>query len=100
MCKKEISTTMIKHPMVLVTWYDAKDGQTGWHSVTDVQKEPLAVCHSMGWMVTHNETKTVIMADYSKYDAEQDGGRHIAIPTGWVKSIAYLDIRYTEKENA
>jgi len=90
---------MIKHPMVLVTWYDAKDGQTGWHSVTDVQKEPLAVCHSMGWMVTHNDTKTVIMADYSKYDAEQDGGRHIAIPTGWVKSIAYLDITYRENQN-
>jgi hypothetical protein len=39
------------------------------------------------------------MADYSKYDAEQDGGRHIAIPTGWVKSIAYLDITYKENQN-
>ena len=37
--------------------------------------------------------------DYSKYDLEQDGGRHIAIPTGWVKSIAYLDITYRENEN-
>ena len=53
----------------------------------------------MGWMVTHNDTKTVIMADYSKYDLEQDGGRHIAIPTGWVKSIAYLDITYRENQN-
>ena len=90
---------MIKHPMVLVSWYDAKDGQTGWHSVTDVQKEPLAVCHSMGWLVVHDKTRTVIMADYSKYDAEQDGGRHIAIPTGWVKTITYLTKDYKEVTN-
>ena len=90
---------MIKHPMVLVTWYDAKDGQTGWHSVTDVQKEPLAVCHSIGWLVFHDKARTVIMADYSKYDEEQDGGRHIAIPTGWVKTITYLKEDYKEVTN-
>jgi len=41
MCKKEISTTMNK-PVVLVTWLDAKDGQTGWHSIDDIQKERLS----------------------------------------------------------
>ena len=89
----------MKKPLVLVTWLDAKDGQTGWHSIEDIQKERLATCHSTGWLMYKDETKTVIMADYSKYDAEQDGGRHIAIPTGWVKSIAYLDISYKENEN-
>ena len=90
---------MLKHPIVLVSWYDAKDGQTGWHSVSEVQKEPLAVCHSMGWLVFHDKTRTVIMADYSKYDEEKDGGRHIAIPTGWVKTITYLKEDYKEVTN-
>ena len=90
---------MLKHPMVLVSWSDAKDGSTGWHSVSEVQKEPLAVCHSMGWLVFHDKTRTVIMADYSKYDEEKDGGRHIAIPTGWVKKITYLKEDYKEVTN-
>ena len=89
----------IDKPLVLVTWLDAKDGQTGWHSVSEVQKEPLAVCHSMGWLVFHDKTRTVIMADYSKYDEEKDGGRHIAIPTGWVKTITYLKEDYKEVTN-
>ena len=90
---------MLKHPMVLVSWYDAKEGQTGGHSVSEVQKEPLAVCHSMGWLVFHDKTRTVIMADYSIYDEEKDGGRHIAIPTGWVKTITYLKEDYKEVTN-
>ena len=26
-------------PLVLVTWLDAKDGQTGWHSLDDIEKD-------------------------------------------------------------
>ena len=29
----------------MITWYDAKDGQTGWHSLEDIEKEKLAMCH-------------------------------------------------------
>ena len=31
----------IDKPLVLVTWLDAKDGQTGWHSLDDIEKEKL-----------------------------------------------------------
>jgi len=55
-------------PMVLVTWLDAKDGQTGWHSIEDIQKEQLAVCHSAGWLMYKDETKIIIMADYLEQD--------------------------------
>ena len=27
----------IDKPLVLVTWLDAKDGQTGWHSIDDIE---------------------------------------------------------------
>jgi hypothetical protein len=39
---------LMNKPVVLVTWLDAKDGQTGWHSIEDIQKERLATCHSPG----------------------------------------------------
>jgi len=40
-------------------------------------------------MVRNNE-KVVIMADYSEFEDDKEGGRHIAIPNGWVKSVTYL----------
>ena len=81
-------------PMVCVTWYDAKDGQTGWHSVEDIKKESLAICYSVGWLVCKTDDRTIIMGDYSKVENDEDGGRHIAIPTGWVKKIEYLKVDY------
>ena len=66
----------LKYPLVLVTWFDAKDGQTGWHSIEDVKKEKLATCHSAVWLVHHDEKRVVIMADYSNEENDHDGGRH------------------------
>ena len=85
------------HPMVLVSWHDAKDGESGWHGIDDIKKEKLALCHSMGWMIYKDKEKTIIMADYSEFDDQKDGGRHIIIPSGWVKSIAFLDIHRMER---
>ena len=45
-------------------------------------------------MVRNNE-KVIIMADYSEFEDDKEGGRHIAIPNGWVKSVTHLT---TEKE--
>ena len=90
----------IDKPLVLVTWLDAKDGQTGWHSIEDIQKERLATCHSTGWLMFKDETKIIIMADYSEFDDDKEGGRHITIPSGWVQTITYLKGDYKEKENA
>tara|TARA_R100000664_G_C2736121_1_gene125550 strand:- start:767 stop:1057 length:291 start_codon:yes stop_codon:yes gene_type:complete len=94
--KKKVAIEEI-YPMVLVSWYDAKDGETGWRSLEEIRKERLALCHSMGWLVFKDKDKMIIMADYSEFDGEKDGGRHIVIPSGWVKSIAFLDIHRMER---
>ena len=86
----------LKYPMVLVSWLDAKDGESGWHSIKDIQKEKPATCYSMGWMVLKDGERVVIMSDYSNEENNNDGGRHIAIPAGWVKSITYLGVNYRE----
>jgi len=91
---------LMNKPLVLVTWLDAKDGQTGWHSVEEIAKERLATCHSVGWLMFKDDTRTVVMADYSEFDGDKEGGRHIAIPTGWVRTITYLKGDYKENENA
>jgi len=88
----------LKYPLVLVAWFDAKDGSSGWHSIEDIQKEKLAICYSVGWLVLKNDDRTVVMGDYSNEENANDGGRHIAIPSGWVKSVTYLKHDY--KENA
>ena len=51
----------MKKPLVLITWYDAKDGQTGWHSLEDIEKEKLAMCHSVGWLMFKDDKRTVVM---------------------------------------
>ena len=86
----------LKYPLVLVSWFDAKDGDSGWHSIEDIQKEKLAICYSTGWLVLKNDDRTVVMGDYSNEENANDGGRHIAIPSGWVKSIIYLKRDYKE----
>ena len=83
-----------KIPMVRVTWYDAKDGQSGWHSLEDIKKETLATCYSVGWLVLQNDERTVVMGDFSNEENDEDGGRHIAIPSGWVEKIEYLKVDY------
>ena len=55
----------MNYPIVLVTWFDAKDGSSGWHSIEDVKKEKLATCYSTGWLVHHDNERVVILADYS-----------------------------------
>ena len=81
-------------PMVRVTWMDAKDGQSGWHSVEDIRKESLATCYSVGWMVTKDDERTVVMGDFSDEENNEDGGRHIVIPSRWVRKIEYLKVDY------
>ena len=87
----------IDKPLVLVTWLDAKDGQTGWHSLDDIEKEKLATCYSIGWLMTRNNEKVVVMADYSEFEDDKEGGRHIAIPNGWVQSITHLERKQDER---
>ena len=89
----------VNKPLVLVTWLDAKDGSTGWHAIEDIAKERLATCHSIGWLMYKDDVRTVVMADYSEFDGDKEGGRHIAIPTGWVRTITYLKGDYKENEN-
>ena len=86
-----------KVPMVRVTWLDARDTETGWIEIKKVLNAPLAKCQEVGWMVTNNSEKIVIMRSYSVCPEDKEdvsGGGAIAIPKSWIVKIEYLEVIY------
>ena len=84
-------------PMVRLTWFDARDTETGWMDIKKVIDAPLATCQEVGWMVTNDSEKIVIMRSYSVCPEDKNditGGGAIAIPKDWLKKIEYLKVDY------
>ena len=87
-----------KVPMVRVTWLDARDTETGGLDIKEIVDAHLATCQEVGWMVTNNEERIVIMRSYSKDKDDVTGGGAIAIPKGWIKKIEYLTVSYIKND--
>ena len=87
-----------KVPMVRVTWLDARDTETGWLDIKEIVDAHLATCQEVGWMVTNNEERIVIMRSYSKDKDDVTGGGSIAIPKGLIKKIEYLTVSYIKND--
>jgi hypothetical protein len=85
--------------MVRVTWRDARDMETGWLDIKDIMAAPLAVCQEIGWMVVNNDEKVVIMRSWCLDRDDNHGGGVIAIPTGWVTKIEYLQVGHADVRN-
>tara|TARA_R110002020_G_scaffold175464_1_gene367339 strand:+ start:2085 stop:2372 length:288 start_codon:yes stop_codon:yes gene_type:complete len=82
-------------PMVRLTWFDARDTETGWMDIKKVIDAPLATCQEVGWMVTNDSEKIVIMRSYSVCPEDKNditGGGAIAIPKTWIIKIEYLKV--------
>lgn len=82
-------------PMVRLTWFDARDTETGWMDIKKVIDAPLATCQEVGWMVTNDSDKIVIMRSYSVCPEDKNditGGGAIAIPKTWIIKIEYLKV--------
>ena len=86
-------------PMVRVTWRDARDMETGWLDIKDIMAAPLALCQEIGWMVVNNDEKVVIMRSWCFDRDDNHGGGVIAIPTGWVTKIEYLQVGHADVRN-
>ena len=41
-----------------------------------------------------DDERTVVMGDFSDEENNEDGGRHIVIPSRWVRKIEYLKVDY------
>jgi len=92
-----------KVPMVRVTWLDARDTETGWLDIKKVLDAPLAKCQEVGWMVTNNSEKIVIMRSFSVCPEDKEdvsGGGAIAIPKSWIVNIEYLKVSYEQRSES
>tara|TARA_R110002096_G_scaffold381686_1_gene575560 strand:+ start:8 stop:304 length:297 start_codon:yes stop_codon:yes gene_type:complete len=92
-----------KVPMVRVTWLDARDTETGWIDIKKVMDAPLAKCQEVGWMVTNNSEKIVIMRSFSVCPEDKEdvsGGGAIAIPKSWIVNIEYLKVSYEQRSDS
>ena len=92
-----------KVPMVRVTWLDARDTETGWIDIKKVMNAPLAKCQEVGWMVTNNSEKIVIMRSFSVCPEDKEdvsGGGAIAIPKSWIVNIEYLKVSYEQRSES
>jgi hypothetical protein len=92
----EMSFDISKAPMVRITWYDARDTETGWIPIKDIISAPLAICQEVGYMVVNNQQKIVVMRSWCTDKDDNHGGGAIAIPKGWVTKIEYLQVGYSE----
>ena len=92
-----MSFDISKAPMVRITWHDARDTETGWIPIKDIISAPLAVCQEVGWMVVKSKEKIVIMRSWCTDKDDNHGGGGIAIPTGWVTKVEFLEVSYAER---
>ena len=83
-----------KAPMVRVTWFDARDTETGWLPIKDIINSPLATCQEVGWLVCNTPEKVVVMRSFCVDKDDNHGGGAIAIPKGWVTKVEYLEVSY------
>ena len=89
--------------MVRVTWLDARDTETGWIDIKKVLDAPLAKCQEVGWMVTNNSEKIVIMRSFSVCPEDKEdvsGGGAITIPKSWIVNIEYLKVSYEQRSES
>ena len=81
-------------PLVLVTWNDAIEMETGWHDINDITKQDPAVCKTVGWLTDKNDKRIIIMSTIEENEDEIAGGSVHSIPTDWCISIQFLSPHY------
>jgi hypothetical protein len=76
--------------LVLVIWHDAVEMEAGWHSIEDIRKHNITVCKSVGWLVSKDTERIVIMSTIEGNETDLTGGGVHSIPTDWCISIKPL----------
>lgn len=85
-------------PMVKITWKDAQESDGSWTPVEDILKHDCAICQDVGWMVSNDDNKIIIMRSMivsngtldEPYTELEEGSAYIAIPKDWVVDLEVL----------
>ncbi len=79
-----------KYPLVKVVWIDIT-ADSAWKELTELEKESLPVCVSVGFLYKQDKKMTRLFADYSIKDGDIDEvGNTTLIPNSVIKEIKKL----------
>jgi len=79
-----------KYPLVKVIWFDIT-ADSNWKSLSELEKESLPVCVSVGYLYSIKNKITRIFADYCLKDGEIDEiGNSTLIPNSVILDIKKL----------
>jgi hypothetical protein len=90
---KNLGNVIDDYPFVEIEWLDI-EGDAGWSTTKDLNKEKLPVCVSKGYLVSQKNGITRIFTDYikSKDKPTFDSiGNTTMIPTSVIESIKKIN---------
>lgn len=75
-----------------MVWWEDIVSDASWNDIVDIKKSETAVCCSVGWMVYQDQSKIILMADFSFESNEEikQGGSSTVIPQKNVLKIKSL----------
>ena len=79
-------------PMVRLTWKDALDSDGTWTNLEDILAHECAVCQEVGWLLSSDEEKVIVMRSREVEEELEVGSSYIAIPQSWVIKIEELQV--------
>ena len=89
---KTLGNDISAYPFVEIEWLDI-EGDAGWSTTKDLNKEKLPTCVSKGYLVSQKNGVTRIFTDYIKAkegDSFENIGNTTIIPTSVIQSIKIL----------
>ena len=94
----------MKDQLVLITWNDAVEMEGGWHELDTIKQHDLAVCKSVGWIVSQDSKQIIIMSTIE--GDEYGGGVHAitsynvhinSLQSRGIKQCIFMTLYYYQK---
>ena len=90
---KSLGNKIDAYPFVVIEWFDI-EGDAGWSSTKDLNREQLPTCVSRGYLLSQKKGVTRIFTDYIKTKDRPTFdtiGNTTIIPTAVIQSIKKLN---------
>ena len=90
---KALGSDISAYPFVEIEWSDI-EGDAGWSSTKDLNKEKLPICVSKGYLVSQKNGVTRIFTDYilsKDKDTFDSIGNTTIIPTSLIQRIKIIN---------
>jgi hypothetical protein len=89
----EINKKIFPYDLVIAYWEDITS-DSSWVDISDIKKSTTAICCTVGWLMKHDSSVTILMSDFNFENAKEvkQGGGHTTIPTKNIIKIKKIKI--------